>query len=184
MSTKPPPGSSVRAAENPDSLPAAMRLTANHYLRIGEKQKALNLASKLQAANQTNPDILGVLAQAQFANDQKQAALESYQRLANLLPDSAAVQLQIAAIQMALRNGAGAAEAVKKALAIQPDSLNAEVAQASLFMLEKAIKFKQLILQNKFRSKVARPRSDLNWKEISSLVRRSRNWPQRHMSKH
>jgi putative PEP-CTERM system TPR-repeat lipoprotein len=123
------------SAENPDSLPAAMRL-ANHYLRIGEKQKALNLASKLQAANQTNPDILGVLAQAQFANDQKQAALESYQRLANLLPDSAAVQLQIAAIQMALRNGAGAAEAVKKALAIQPDSLNAEVAQASLYMLE------------------------------------------------
>ena len=46
--------------ENPNALQPAM-LLATHYLRIGEKQKALTLAQKLQGSNSSNPDVLNIL---------------------------------------------------------------------------------------------------------------------------
>lgn len=119
--------------ENPESLPAAMRLTSR-YLQIGEKAKALTLARKLQASKLTDPDLLNLLAQTQFANDDKSGALESYERLVGLAPNSAVTQLKIASVQIALKNPTAASEAIKKALLLQPDYIDAEVLQASLYM--------------------------------------------------
>jgi putative PEP-CTERM system TPR-repeat lipoprotein len=101
-------------------------------LRLGEKQKALTLAQKLQATYPGNPDVLNLLAQAQFSNGDKAGALETYNRLAALKPDSAPAQFQIAAMQMAMQNQPAAASALKKALALQPDYLDAQVALATL----------------------------------------------------
>ncbi len=117
--------------ENPDALQPAM-LLATHYLRIGEKQKALTLAQKLQGSNSSNPDVLNILGQAQFANDDKPAALATYNRLAALKPDSAPAQFLIAAVHMAMQNQPAASDALKKALSLQPDYLEAQLALASL----------------------------------------------------
>ena len=47
-------------------------------------------------------------------------------------PDSPAVQLRIASIQLANQNAAAASDALKKALAIKPDYLDAQLAQVAL----------------------------------------------------
>ena len=117
--------------ENPEALLPSLQLIA-HYLRIGEKQQALTLAKKLQGSNSSNPNFLNLLGQAQFANDDKSAALETYSKLAAVNPESAPVQLRIAGIQMAMKNVTAATESLKKALSIQPDYLEAQLSLASL----------------------------------------------------
>ncbi|CAH1387129.1 XrtA/PEP-CTERM system TPR-repeat protein PrsT [Candidatus Nitrotoga sp. M5] len=117
--------------ENPDELQPALLLAA-HYLRIGEKQEALSLAQKLQGSNSSNPDVLNILGQAQFANDDKPAALETYNRLAAMKPDSAPAQFLLASVHMAMQNLSAASNALNKALTLQPDYLKAQLALASL----------------------------------------------------
>jgi len=117
--------------ENPNELQPAM-LLISHYLRIGEKQKALKLAQTLQGSNSSNPDVLNILGQAQFASDDKPAALETYNRLAAMKPDSAPAQFLLAAVHMAMQNQSAASDALKKALTLQPDYLEAQLALASL----------------------------------------------------
>lgn len=123
------------SSENPDALQPAMLLAA-HYLRMGEKQKSLNVAKKLQVLNPSNPDVLGLLAQIQFANDDKPAALETYSKLVTVQPDSAVAQLRLASLHMAMQNQSAASDALKKALTLQPDFLDAQLAQASLEMVK------------------------------------------------
>lgn len=128
--------------ENPEALEPAI-LLAGQYLRNGDKQKALNLAKKLQVTHARNPDVLDILAQAQFANDDKSAALESYNQLAVVMPTSPLAQFRIAQILTAMKDLPGASEALKKALLLKPDYLDAQLAQAALEvrkgMHEKAI---------------------------------------------
>jgi putative PEP-CTERM system TPR-repeat lipoprotein len=117
--------------ENPDAIPPALRLI-DHYIHLGEKLKALTLARKLQVTNSSNADLLDRLAQAQLLNDDKAGALETYGKVAVLLPDSAVVQYRIGAIQATMKNTAGASESLKKALALQPNYLDALTAQITL----------------------------------------------------
>lgn len=117
--------------ENPDALEPSLQLIA-HYLRTGEKQQALTLARKLQGSNSDNPAFLDSLAQAQFANNDMPAALETYLKLATARPDSALAQLRIAASHMSMKNPSAAENALKKALALQPDNLDAQLSMASL----------------------------------------------------
>lgn len=119
------------SAENPEALEPSLQLIA-HYLNIGEKKQALLLAKKLQGANSANPDFLDSLAQAQFANDDKPSALDSYAKLATLRPDSALVQMRIASIHMSMKNLPEAADALKKALVLQPDYLDAQLSLAAV----------------------------------------------------
>ncbi len=101
-------------------------------MRIGEKQKALTLAQKLQGSNSSNPQVLDMLGQAQFANGDKPAALATYTRVAAIKPDSAPAQFLIAVVHMAMQNQSAASDALKKSLSLRPDYLEAQLALASL----------------------------------------------------
>jgi putative PEP-CTERM system TPR-repeat lipoprotein len=117
--------------ENPDALEPSLQLIA-HYLRTGDKKQALTLAKRLEGSNSTNPTFLDLLAQAQFANDDKTASLETYKKLATARPDSPLALMRIATLNMAIKNYPDAAEALKKALALQADFLEAQLALASV----------------------------------------------------
>lgn len=117
--------------ENPDVLQPAI-LLGSHYLRQGEKQKALALAKQLQASHPKEPATLDLLAQAQLANADKAGALESYTKLATLIPESALTQFRIAVVYMTMQNIAAASDALKKALMISPDYLDAQLAQIGI----------------------------------------------------
>lgn len=117
--------------ENPEELQPSLQLIA-HYLRTGDKQQALLLANKLKGSNAGNPAFLDVLAQVQFANNDMPGALETYGRLATARPDAALAQFHIASIHMAMQNPSAAMAALKKALTLQPDYLDAQLTLASL----------------------------------------------------
>jgi len=117
--------------ENPNVLEPALLLEA-HYLRLGEKQKALSLVEKLRGAYPDNADVLDFLAQAQFANNDKAGALESYNKLVAMLPGSPLAHFRIAAIHIAMDNLPAASDALKKSLALKPDYLDAKLTQILL----------------------------------------------------
>ncbi|MCP5243580.1 MAG: PEP-CTERM system TPR-repeat protein PrsT [Burkholderiales bacterium] len=121
--------------KNPNALEPALRLAA-HYLNQGEQEKALLLTRKLFGTNPNDPRVLELLGQIQLAQNNNAAALDSYEKLAAQLPDSAAAQLKIAEINAVMKDYHAAASALRKALFINPGYVEAKVAQARLAMLE------------------------------------------------
>lgn len=121
------------AAIDPNAAAPAVHLAAQ-YLSIGEKQKALSLARNAQTANPANPDVLEMLGQAQAVNDDLPAALESFNKLAAVLPKSAEAQYRLATIHLAMKNDVAALAELKRAVALQPDFANAYLAMADIAM--------------------------------------------------
>jgi putative PEP-CTERM system TPR-repeat lipoprotein len=124
-------------SENPNDKASAQQL-ASFYLQTGEKQKALTLARKLQATDTADPGALMLLAQALELNQQNDAALENWERLAALQPKSAAVQLRIAGIHLERKRYDEALLAVRKAVRGDPDSTEAVLLQHALLVDKRA----------------------------------------------
>jgi putative PEP-CTERM system TPR-repeat lipoprotein len=120
-------------SENPDKLEAALNL-AGHYLRIGEKVKALTLLQNLLVSKPNSPELLDALALAQMANEKPAAALDTYHKLTVLLPESPQAQYQLANAHMSMKNIQAATDALKRSLSLNPDYLEAQIAMASLEM--------------------------------------------------
>ena len=89
---------------------------------------------KLHTANPTNVNLIDMLGQAQIANNDAAGALESYSKLAALVPKSAKAQLRLASVHLLLKNDAAAADDVKRAIALEPDNAQARLAQVDLAM--------------------------------------------------
>jgi putative PEP-CTERM system TPR-repeat lipoprotein len=110
--------------DHPDSLALALRLV-DYYVRGGDTPKALVLAQKLQASNPSNPDALAMLAQVQAVRQNLPAAVDAYARLAVLLPGSSKPPMRIAALQLAMHDDEAAIAALKKALMLDPELMDA-----------------------------------------------------------
>jgi putative PEP-CTERM system TPR-repeat lipoprotein len=119
------------SSENPDAIGPARTLGA-HYLAIGQKDKALTLARKFQVANPKNLDLLDLLGQAQLANGDLPGALDTYGKLVAVAPKSAMAHFRLATVHVRMKNLNATADDLKKALALQPDFVDAQVAQAEL----------------------------------------------------
>ncbi|WP_229425309.1 MULTISPECIES: XrtA/PEP-CTERM system TPR-repeat protein PrsT [unclassified Massilia] len=107
-------------AENPDAIPPVLKL-GSHYLATKQEKKALTLARKFQASNPGNAELLDLLGKAQLATDDGLGALDTYSKLVNVVPKSALAQMRLAEAHEKLKNDAAAAEALKRAVALQPD---------------------------------------------------------------
>jgi putative PEP-CTERM system TPR-repeat lipoprotein len=116
---------------NPEAVVPAVKL-GMQYLRTNQAPKALTLARKFLVANPTNPDLLELQGQAQVATKDASGALETYSKLVNVLPKSAAAQLRLAGAHMLLKNNAAAADDLKRAVELQPDFMPARMAQIEL----------------------------------------------------
>jgi putative PEP-CTERM system TPR-repeat lipoprotein len=104
---------------NPDAVVPAIRL-GTHYLHTNQAPKALTLARKFLVENPTNPDLLELQGQAQVAPRTRPAALETYSKLVNVLPKSAAAQLRLAGVHMLQQKRCAAADDLKRAVELQP----------------------------------------------------------------
>lgn len=120
-------------AEQPEAVAPAMRL-GMHYLRSGKAPQALALARKLLVASPANTELLELQAQSQLATKDAGGALESYSKIAGLLPKSGMAQLRLAEVHLQLKNEAAAADDLKKALQLQPDLLQAKLLQVELLV--------------------------------------------------
>lgn len=116
--------------------PAAVTPTVNlisHYLVQKQNQKALDLALQLKVAHPDNPDLLDLMGKAQLANNDFDAATDSFRKLTVALPRSAQAQMQLAAILIITKKDAAAEEALKAALSMQPDFPAAQVALVEVY---------------------------------------------------
>ena len=124
----------------PDALEPALRL-ALQYLGVDQGAKALNMVRKLQAANADNLSLLDVLGQAQLVQNEPQAALETFSKLATLAPKSGLVQFRLATTYLRLKDEENTTTALHKALALEPGLLGAQL--ALIDMAQKAGKLEQ-----------------------------------------
>lgn len=120
------------SAVDPDALEPATTLLV-HYLQSGQNQKALELAHKLQVTHPDDPDLLDLLGKSELASGRASDALATYKTLAVALPRSAQVQMQVAAVELLLKNSTEAEHYLKVALALQPDFPAAQLALAELY---------------------------------------------------
>jgi putative PEP-CTERM system TPR-repeat lipoprotein len=121
------------SAANPDAVGPALQLGAQ-YLRTRQPQQALTLARKFQTANPSNPDLLDMLGQAQLGSNDQAGALETYSKLANVLPKSALPQMRLAMVHAAMKKDEAAEQDLHRALELQPGLIDARLAQIDLAM--------------------------------------------------
>jgi len=119
-------------AVNTASVGPAVNLIAQ-YLLARHSDKALALARRLQVTHPDNPDLLDLLGKSQLSSGDMPGALATYGMLAAALPRSAQVQMQVAALQLLLKNPAAAEGTLKTAIAIQPDFPAAQLALAEVY---------------------------------------------------
>lgn len=117
--------------ENPQLLIPKI-LQIRYLLQRGEAQRAANLAREVDAANPRSPEVLTLLAQSQIAVGDRSGAVSTYGRLANLQPTDARIPLEVARIEASDGHTTAASAAIAKALLINPDFLDAQVARAQL----------------------------------------------------
>lgn len=96
------------------------------YLSAKDVKKALTVAQEALAAMPERPEILDAVGRAQQAAGEYNQALTQYGKLASLMPKSQQPHLRMAEIQLALKNKEGAMHSLQKALAIKPDSIEAQ----------------------------------------------------------
>jgi putative PEP-CTERM system TPR-repeat lipoprotein len=118
---------------NPDAVGPAIQL-GTFYLKNGDKQKALVLIRKYQTANPTNADLLDLLGQIQVQSADLPAALDTFSKLVNVKPKSPLAQMRLAGVHMLMKNDTLAADDLKKALQIDPNFIEAQLAQVELSM--------------------------------------------------
>ena len=121
---------------NPEATAPAMKLGA-HYLRTDQAPKALALARKFQTTHPTDAGVLELLGQSQVAGKDLNGALDTYSKLANVLPKSAPAQIRLAEVQRMLKNDSAAAGHVKRAVDLQPDFIPARLMQVDMAMRAK-----------------------------------------------
>ncbi|TFW19437.1 PEP-CTERM system TPR-repeat protein PrsT [Massilia arenosa] len=118
-------------AANPDDVGPALQL-GTFYLRQGEKQKALTLIRKYQTVNPTNADLLDLLGQIQVSSADLPGALETFSKLVNVQPKSPLAQMRLAGVHMMMKNDSLAEDDLKKALQLDPNFIEAQMAQVEL----------------------------------------------------
>lgn len=119
------------SAEHPEEASTQI-LLAGQYLQNGAPDKAMQMANKLLVAQPANRDVLDLVARIKVAKGDYAGALEQYARLVAIQPKSGLAKLRLGQMYMATGNVSAAESALRSALALQPDLLEAHLAQATI----------------------------------------------------
>ncbi|WP_291987176.1 XrtA/PEP-CTERM system TPR-repeat protein PrsT [Candidatus Accumulibacter sp. ACC007] len=123
----------IDEAVSANPVDAAPRLALiAHYLRSNEPKKAITATQAALAALPERPEILEAAGQAYQAAGDSNQAKAMYLKLAQLRPRSPLPLLRLAELQIAANDNVAAQESVRKALAIEPDRLDAQRAMIVL----------------------------------------------------
>ncbi len=123
-----------KAVEAAPSSPVPRLLLAEHHLRNSEPKEALVLAQQAVSALPDNVQLLDVLGRAQSANGEHNQAQASFNRMAALQPQSSLPYLRMASANLIAGDRDAASQNLRKALEIEPNSLEAQQGQVSLAM--------------------------------------------------
>jgi putative PEP-CTERM system TPR-repeat lipoprotein len=119
------------AKAHPKAIQPRKKLLA-HYLSTGQHARALPLAKELQSLSPNQPDILALLARAQFAGGDHTGAVSTLTRATTLKPDAASLWVALANAQMAVGNKKAARISLQRSLKSQPNNLDARAGLVGL----------------------------------------------------
>ena len=123
-----------KVVEAAPSSPLPRLLLAEHHLRHSEPKDALVVAQQAVSALPDNVQLLDVLGRAQSANGEHNQAQASFNRMAALQPQSSLPFLRMASANLIAGDRDAASQNLRKALEIEPKSLEAQQGQVSLAM--------------------------------------------------
>lgn len=123
-----------KVVEAAPSSPLPRLLLAEHHLRHSEPKDALVVAQQAVSALPDNVQLLDVLGRAQSANGEHNQAQASFNRMAALQPQSSLPFLRMASANLIAGDRDAASQSLRKALEIEPKSLEAQQGQVSLAM--------------------------------------------------
>ena len=118
----------ARKANATDLMPRL--LLVRHYLLVKNTKDALAVAVEAKGLQPRHPDVLNLLGEAQSASGEKDAAVATYSSLVSVVPNSPLAHYRLATAYFALENHANAGEALRKALKLKPDYVDAKAALA------------------------------------------------------
>ena len=110
---------------NPTSVGARLALI-RYYGQIRDNKSALNAAQAASAALPNDTRIMEALGATQFATGDTNQAIATFNKLAGALPQSPMPFMRLAAVHFAAKDYDATIQALRKALAIQPDLLEAQ----------------------------------------------------------
>jgi cellulose synthase operon protein C len=114
------------AIEQNKTDPAPRLALINYHLASKDFKAALEVAQRSAAALPSDVDILEALGRSQAAAGDTNQAVATFNKLAQLLPQSPVPYLRLADVQWAARNREAAVQSLKRALAVAPDNLPAQ----------------------------------------------------------
>ena len=123
-----------RAIDGAPNSPVPSLLLTEFLLRSGENKEALAVAQKAVAAMPDEAPLLDALGRAQSANGEHNQALASFGRMQSLQPQSPVPALRMASASLIAGDRAAADKQLRKALELDPRSLEAQQGLASLAM--------------------------------------------------
>lgn len=119
---------------------AAPRLALiNYQLAQKDFKAALEVAQTATAAMPNNTDILEALGRAQAATGDGNQASATFNKLAQLMPQSPLPYLRLADVQWSAKNRDAAMQSLKRALAIAPDNLQAQRAMVDVHLADNKV---------------------------------------------
>lgn len=126
-----------RAADGAPNSPIPPQLLTEHFLRNAEPKEALAVAQRAVAAFPDNVSLFDALGRAQSANGEHNQALASFNRMQALQPQSPLPYLRMASANLETGERAAAGENLRKALEVDPRSLEAQQGLVRLAMADK-----------------------------------------------
>lgn len=121
-----------RAVKAAPTDSTARQMQIDHLANSGQPQAALTAAQAAVAARPDDPELLDRLGRLQLQAGDAQQAVNSFSKLAGLVPRSPLPLLRLADAQAAAGNTTGTAAAVRRAAEIAPKALPVMLAQAQL----------------------------------------------------
>ncbi len=111
-------------AASPGGVPANLAII-QHLLLQRQTAQALQVAQRIAAAHQNDPRAIEALARAQLAAGDSQQAIAALNRLVSLVPASPQPLVALADVHRSLKDGHAAEQALRKALGLASDLIEA-----------------------------------------------------------
>ena len=114
-------------AAHPKAAQPSLALV-RYYMQVGDAKQAVIAAQEAQNQSPDNPELLDLLGMAQLSAEQNNEAISTFEKLNKLNPESPLGYYRSAQAELAAKDMRAAEASLKKALALKPDFLDAQVA--------------------------------------------------------